>query len=300
MNRVLDLARRVLLSPQEPRLRAGWRLLTQLLIMFFILFIVAVPAFAMMAIWPAASDLALILANGVPMVLSVIVARKFFDRRSVRSLGLRLDRRAGQDVLLGVGIAALQTGLVFLLEEAFGWLKVVGFAWQQQSAAAVLQSFLLWLVIFLAVGFYEELFSRGYQLQNLEEGLNTFWAVLLSSLVFGVIHLMNPNASWLSAAGITFSGIFLAYAYLRTRQLWLSIGLHIGWNTFLGPVFGFPVSGMDAYGLILLKVEGPALMTGGQFGPEAGLVLLPALGLGALLVWQATRSRQGQRSESAA
>jgi membrane protease YdiL (CAAX protease family) len=293
----IGLLRKALLSPDELRLRAGWRLLAQLLLMLFIMLFASIPAFVVMAYWPAFGDLALVLANGVPMVLSVVIARRFFDRRSVRSLGLHLDRQAWQDVLLGVGIGLLQTGLVFLLEAAFGWLKVIGFAWQQQSAAAVLQSFLLWLGIFLAVGFYEELFSRGYQLQNLAEGLNTFWAVVLSSLVFGVVHLMNPNASWLSAVGITFSGVFLAYAYLRTRQLWLSIGLHIGWNLFLGPLFGFPVSGLDAYGLVLLKVEGPAVITGGEFGPEAGLVLLPALGLGAWLVWLVTRGRPERRTE---
>jgi hypothetical protein len=130
-------------------------------------------------------------------------------------------------------------------------------------------------------------------LQNLEEGLNTFWAVLLSSMVFGTLHFLNPNANWFSAVGITLSGIFLAYAYLATRKLWLPIGLHIGWNLFLGPVFGFPVSGLESSGLIKAVVDGPLLFTGGEFGPEAGLLLLPALGAGALLVWLVTRGRLG-------
>jgi len=289
-----ELVRKVVMSPGEPRLRSGWRLLAQLLLLFFTMLFAAIPAVVVLALWPEFGDLALILANGVPIVLSVTIARRFFDRRSITSLGLRLDRQAGRDVLTGMGIAVLQTGLVFALESGFGWLKVVGFAWQQQSPLAVVTGFILWLGIFLAVGFYEELFSRGYQLQNVEEGLNTFWAVLLSSLLFGVTHLFNPNASWLSVVGITVSGILLAYAYLRTRQLWLPIGLHIGWNVFLGPVFGFPVSGLNNPKLIQVLVDGPVLFTGGDFGPEAGLVLLPALGLGTLLVWWATRGRLDQ------
>lgn len=288
-----NLLRNIFLSPSEPRLRTGWRLLAQLLLLFFIMLFAAVPAFAVMAFWPEMSDLALIVANGVPIVLSVWIARRYIDRRSIKSLGFHLDRQAGYDLLIGFGIGVLQTGLIFVLEVVFGWLEVGGYAWQQTSILSVLQNFALWLVIFLAVGFYEELFSRGYQLQNLEEGLNTFWAVLLSSMVFSLSHLINPNASWSSVLGITISGIFLAYAYLRTRQLWIPIGLHIGWNLFLGPVFGFPVSGLQSFGLLRLVVEGPELITGGDFGPEAGLIVLPALGLGVLLVWQATRGRLG-------
>jgi membrane protease YdiL (CAAX protease family) len=278
-----------LLSPDEPRLRAGWRLLAQLLLLLF----VSLPAAILLVFWPAGIGFELIIGNGMPIVVSVFIARRIFDRRSFRSLGLHLNRQAGRDVLLGVGIAVLQTSLVFFLELAFGWLKVEGFAWQQQSSLTVLQGFLLWLVIFIAVGFYEELLSRGYQLQNLEEGLNTFWAVLLSSMVFGTLHFLNPNANWFSAVGITLSGMFLAYAYLATRKLWLPIGLHIGWNLFLGPVFGFPVSGLESSGLIKAVVDGPLLFTGGEFGPEAGLLLLPALGAGALLVWLVTRGRLG-------
>ncbi|MEJ2758245.1 MAG: CPBP family intramembrane metalloprotease, partial [Anaerolineales bacterium] len=223
--------------------------------------------------------------------VSVLIARKWIDRRSIVSLGLRLDRRALTDVLTGIGISALQIGLIFGLEWGMGWLTWEGFGWQEPPVLSVAGNLLLWLVLFIAVGFYEELFSRGYQLQNLEEGLNTFWAVVLSSLVFGVLHIFNPNATLISAVGIVFAGLFLAYPYLRTRQLWLSIGMHIGWNTFLGPVFGFPVSGMANPHLFLVSVDGPELLTGGAFGPEAGLVVLPALLLGALLVWVYTRGR---------
>ena len=292
-----ELIRKVMVNPAEERLRSGWRLSAQLLLLVVITAVFALPALAVMAVWPDLTGLALILANGFPIVASVIIARRLFDRRSVESLGLRLDRQAGRDVLVGVGISALQTGVVFALELVFGWAQVTGFAWQQQSLLQVAGNFIVWLLIYLAVGFYEELFSRGYQLINLEEGTNTFWAVLLSSSFFGLIHLINPNASWVSVAGITLSGFFLAFAFLRTRQLWLSIGLHIGWNLFLGTVFGFPVSGLSNLGLIELQVVGPSLFTGAAFGPEAGLVLLPALGVGAALVWLYTRRRLLKKSK---
>ena len=290
-----ELLRRILVNSEEARLRSGWRLLAQFLLLVLITFVFALPALAVMDLWPDLTGVALILSNGFPIVGSVFIARRLFDKRSVESLGLRIDRQAGKDVLVGIGIAALQTGVVFVLQLAFGWARVVGFAWQQQTPLEVVRSFFLWLLIYLAVGFYEELFSRGYQLKNLEDGTNIFWAVLLSSMFFGVIHLINPNASWYSAAGITLSGAFMAYAVLRTQQLWLSIGLHIGWNLFLGAVFGFPVSGLSIPGLIEVQVEGPVLFTGGAFGPEAGLLLLPAMGVGVALLWLVTRGRLKQQ-----
>jgi hypothetical protein len=140
------------------------------------------------------------------------------------------------------------------------------------------------------VGWQEELLARGYWLQNLAEGLNPIWAVLISSVLFALGHLLNPNVSWNAILGLVFAGIFLAYGYLRTRQLWLPIGLHIGWNFFEGTVFGFQVSGLtEMPQLIRQVVQGPELVTGGLFGPEAGLVVLPAMALGVLLIFGYTR-----------
>ena len=82
--------------------------------------------------------------------------------------------------------------------------------------------------------------------------------------------------------------MFLAYGYLTTKQLWLPIGLH-GWNFFGGVGFGFPVSGLDIFQLTRINVSGPELWTGGAFGPEAGLVLLPGFYLAQRLVFAYSR-----------
>jgi membrane protease YdiL (CAAX protease family) len=117
--------------------------------------------------------------------------------------------------------------------------------------------------------------------------------VLLSSGVFSLLHLVNPNAESIGfvAVGLFLAGVFLAFGYLRTRQLWLPIGLHIGWNFFEGVIFGFPVSGLEYYQLTRITVVGPQYWTGGAFGPEAGLVLIPGLILGFILVFFYTRNR---------
>jgi membrane protease YdiL (CAAX protease family) len=107
---------------------------------------------------------------------------------------------------------------------------------------------------------------------------------VISSLYFGIDHLSNPNSNWLSAAGISIIALFFVYAYIRSSQLWLPIGLHFGWNFFQSTLYGFPVSGFDRPGLFHINISGPELWTGGAFGPEAGLIMIPICLLGILLV----------------
>jgi membrane protease YdiL (CAAX protease family) len=275
----MQFLRNLLINVNEGRPRSGWRLMAHFLLMLVLFPIVgtlfvyagrATPLLAFLA------DTAFI--SVVVITLSVYLARRWYDRRSFVSLGLRWDGEASRDLLAGILIAGVLMGAIFLVELAFGWLKFDGFATIDAASLGY------WAFVFILVGWYEELLSRGYWLQNLEDGLGTQWAVFISSAIFGLAHLSNPNASWIAVLGILGAGYFLAFGYLRTRHLWLPIGLHIGWNFFEGPVFSFPVSGLDTARLLNHTVSGPELITGGAFGPEAGLIVLPALLLGALLI----------------
>jgi hypothetical protein len=287
---------RVTLTPGENRLRSGFRLLGQLLLLGVLLGCFSCVLGMAVFLIPQLSDQVIFLIGqsaALPAVtISVYVARRWLDKRSFVSLGLRLNRQAGWDLLTGFGIAGVMMASIYLLEWAAGWLVFEGPGWEFEHPAWVAGGILGMLLVFLSVGWYEELLNRGYWLQNLEEGLNLFWAVLISSCVFALAHLANPNLSATAIIGLVLSGVFLAYGYTSTRQLWLPIGLHTGWNFFEGTVFGFPVSGIgELPRLIHQVVDGPVHFTGGAFGPEAGLVLLPALGLGALLVYLYTRGR---------
>ena len=284
-----SLLAQIFLSPDEPRLRAGWRLVLQTLLMLLFGTI-----FGAIAFFLGLSDLTSIWAqilNFLVITSSVYVARRWLDRRSFESLGLKLDGRTALDILTGIGITFLQMGFIYILMLGLGWLTFEGFAWDFDPINVVVTNVITFFIMFIFVGWNEELLSRGYHLQTIASGLNLFWGVIISSSIFGLLHLGNPNATWVSAAGIFFAGVYLAYAYIRTRQLWLSIGLHIGWNFFEGVVFGFPVSGLDIYALTRITVHGPELWTGGAFGPEAGLIVLPSLVLGGLLIYLYTRKR---------
>ncbi|MBI4770002.1 MAG: CPBP family intramembrane metalloprotease [Chloroflexi bacterium] len=293
-----SLAARLFLTPGERRLRAGWRLLGHALLIFAFTLLFSLPAGLLFAREASALSIAaregiLLGAQAAAVVAATLLARRLLDRRSIASLGLRLDRRSLPDYAFGFGLAGAQMGSIFLALRAAGWLRIQGYAWQGASPGEWLWPLAGWLALFVGVGFYEELLSRGYHLQNLAEGLNLPLGLFLSSAVFAGLHLTNPGATWTSTLGILAAGYFLAYPWLRTRQLWLSFGLHAGWNFFEGQVFGFPVSGLGGFHLIRQTVAGPALITGGAFGPEAGLIVLPAMLLGAGLVYLYARGRGG-------
>jgi hypothetical protein len=264
-----------------------------LIIPFSLPFVVAMLALMYLGIQSDTLNLLIaILPTFFGFILATFLARRFLDRRSFASLGLQLHRRAWLDIGVGILISASMMGTILFLEVLLGWAHLDGFAWQIEPAWTVLVGFLASLGIFLLVGVHEEIFSRGYQLQNLVEGLNLPWGVLLSSVIFAALHLGNPHAVWYTALpGLLAAGLFLAFGWVRTRELWLPIGLHIGWNLFEGPVFGFPVSGLTTTRILLQTATGPVWFTGGEFGPEAGLILLPALALGTLLIVLYTRQR---------
>lgn len=290
----------IFLSPDEPRLRAGWRLLVQTLAMFAFAIPLSLLVFiSMLAIGNQWQLLIGQIAELIILTASIFLARRFIDRRSISSLGLRVDIFAAKDILAGIGITFVIMALIFVAMSAVGWLTFEGFAWQTEPVTQALGNATLFLIIFILVGWNEELLSRGYHLQTIASGTNLFWGVMLSSGVFGLLHIGNPGATWVSTLGIFLAGLFLAYGYLRTRQLWLSIGLHIGWNFFEGVVFGFPVSGLDIYPLTRIRVQGPEMWTGGAFGPEAGLIVLPALLVGASLIFLYTRNRRAKDASPA-
>jgi membrane protease YdiL (CAAX protease family) len=290
-----SLLSQIFVSPDEPRLRAGWRLLIQTLLMFLIGAIVLIIGSFLGPVVLSSLVFQQIL-NLVITTGSIYIARRWLDKRSFESLGLQLNKQTWVDLLTGIGITFVQMGFIYFLMNALGWITFEGFAWEFDPVGTVLSNVLIFFVGFVFVGWNEELLSRGYYLQTIASGTNLFWGVVISSAVFGLLHLGNPNATWISAAGIFFAGIFLAYGYIRTKQLWLPIGLHIGWNFFEGVGFGFPVSGLDIYALTRIQVHGPEIWTGGAFGPEAGgpeagLIVLPALLLGGLLIYMFTRER---------
>ena len=279
---------RVLINSEERRLRTGWRLLCFGVIFSVTALLAQLPlAFALgvQALPPWAEQLLLYAFYLAALLLTTWLARRFLDRRPFLDLGLRLGRGWWADLLFGAALGGVLMAGITMVEWAAGWLEFRGFAWQTVGWGQLLLSLAAAFFVYIAVGINEELMMRGYVMQNLAEGLNMRWAVVISSVAFGLLHMGNPYANWVSTLSVAVAGVFLAAGYLVTRSLWLPFGLHFGWNFFQGTIFGFPVSGTGGFHLIRQTVAGPEWVTGGPFGPEAGLTGLTATVVGTALIW---------------
>lgn len=124
-------------------------------------------------------------------------------------------------------------------------------------------------------GFMEELLFRGILFRWIEEFGGSWAALAATSALFGLAHILNPNATWFSSVAIAiFAGILLGGAYMLTRSLWMPIGLHAAWNFTQGYIFDVPVSGHDENGLVQARLSGSELLSGGRFGLEASVIAL--------------------------
>ncbi len=136
-------------------------------------------------------------------------------------------------------------------------------------------------------GFFEEILFRALLFRLLESSLGTWLSLLLSALLFGLLHLFNPNATLFGAVAIALeAGILLAAAYLLTRRLWLAIGIHFAWNFTQAGIFGVAVSGNDIPGFFRSVPTGPEWLSGGEFGAEASVVAIAVCLLAGILVLQ--------------
>jgi uncharacterized protein len=133
----------------------------------------------------------------------------------------------------------------------------------------------------------EELVFRGYPFQHLEQGIGGAPAVLVFSVLYGLLHLLNPYASLWGAANSILFGVLLSIAYLRTRALWLPWGIHFGWNTALGFGLGLPVSGFRVFNLwTYADAFGPKWLTGANYGIEGGAAATLVFVIGILVLWK--------------
>jgi len=294
-------------NEREQRLRAGWRIASQLVLMTILLVVFqTVKNLGVRFFLPADPDPAGIeIANFLTQVgsnlviaFSVFTAVKFFDRRGYQDLGFHRGKDWWKDLGFGLGIGAVVMGLIFVCQLALGWIRITGTFSVPEGGIPFLPAIFMPLLGYIAVGLAEEIWIRGYVLTNLAEGFrNTLSrsapavgsAAVFQAVLFGVLHANNPHASLLSTVNITLGAGMFALGYLLTGELAIPIGLHIAWNFFQGNVFGFPVSGgsSQAAQFFTIHQAGPGLWTGGDFGPEAGLLGLLGFVLtcAAVIIW---------------
>ena len=258
------------------RLRSGWRI-----VIFIFVFLSGIKISDLLVLridWAGIShgyQLLDLLAR-IFILVSAFVAgylcSRIIEDLPWRSLGLTFKTRWFYDLVVGSIIGFLSLCLAVAIATAAGGLRftlsTTDVLWP--TVRAVVGTAVLFIIAALA----EEAVFRGYPLQTLARARLAWLGVLLTSVPFALAHFWNPNI----VRGVTFAntalaGIWLAIAYLRTRNLWFPLGVHWGWNWALGSIFGLPVSGLTllSHPLLYGKDFGPKWLTGGNYGIEGGV-----------------------------
>jgi len=234
---------------------------------------------------PPMSSEGTLVAKSAINILLVLAVYKFAIRRIGEQPHDDLPvagaaRGLGAGLLLGFVLFSFIVGIAAL----FDVYNIVGNGGTSDVVVA-----LVGLAIMPA--FMEELLFRGILFRWLEAFGGSWFALALTSGLFGLAHIMNPNATAFSSFAIAVeAGVLLGGAYMLARNLWLPMGLHAAWNFTQGEIFDVPVSGVDAHGLVTAQMSGPELLSGGTFGLEASvLALVPATAVGVWLVVRAIR-----------
>jgi membrane protease YdiL (CAAX protease family) len=210
-------------------------------------------------------DLAQFAIRALVPLAAYLILVKLIERRALTELAPRS--------LLPQGLLGVLLGLVlFSAVVAMLWLAGSYHVTSIRPDAPWLGAL---LVVGLGAGIGEEIMFRGVLFRIVEEGLGTWWALAISALLFGAIHIANPGATlWSSAAIAIEAGLLFGLLYHVTRSLPICMGVHAAWNFAQGTIYGIPVSGSTAEGWLVSRRSGPDWLSGGVFGAEASVVAL--------------------------
>ena len=210
--------------------------------------------------------------SGVMVTLYALFV-KWIEREPAKDIP---RQKIFSDTAKGFGVGAGFITTIVLVMLAAGLCKITGVVTDQVTG--IITAFFYFILV--AVG--EEIIFRGVLFRWIDEKWGFVTALVTSAILFGAMHMGQPNATWWSSLAIAIeAGLMLGAAYKWSGTLWFPIGIHWARNFFQGNIFGFAVSGSDA-GMSLLHsvTSGPEILTGGSFGAEASIITVI---LGAIL-----------------
>ena len=196
--------------------------------------------------------------------LTIAIFRKFIDKKDFKSMGFDFRNRLF-DLLLGLAVGTILISIGFIVLVIFGYLEVISFNFDANWLIG-------YIVLMALVALHEEVLLRGYLLNSFMNVSNKYVSLVISSLIFAALHLLNPNISIIPIVNLFLAGIFLGISYIHSKNLWFPMSLHFSWNFIQGPILGFQVSGQEVHPLISHQISGNTLITGGEFGFEGSLI----------------------------
>ena len=215
--------------------------------------------------------------------LLVFFRVKVIEKRSFSSIGFNKNNWL-KKYSLGFLIGLAMMSIIVLILFPFGYITVEKNPIQPVGISAT-ASVLIILLGWIIQGATEEIVTRGWLLNVLSTKYNIGVGLLISSTLFGLMHLTNPNVNYIAVINIILVVLFYGLYVIKTNDLWAVCGMHSAWNFAQGNIFGFKVSGLDVSvgSLIDLNLVGSDFVTGGIFGPEAGItatfILLASIGI---------------------
>jgi len=268
---------------KQGSVRSGWKVLG--FIALFIALGITISLLARALHAPRPSSTLVVWMNAAVVALASLICVRL-EKRSFRDLGFRFGPRwlgeFGVGTLVGI-LLIVVTALIVKGLDGFHWERAVTVGPRQLLMAALL---------FLGVGFNEEIMSRGYPFQRLMEGAGIWVGQLVFAGLFALMHWGNPGMhgatkAW-ATVNIALAAILLGFCYLRTKSLAMPIGLHLGWNWAQGSLLGFGVSGTtDIKGAWTPVFHSkPEWLTGGAFGLEASAICTLVCGLAIVALWR--------------
>ena len=264
------------LSTGEGRLRLGWRQLG-----FTVLFVLVGLTLAVILpqglLWTSAATLVAALIAGWALLA--------LDGRSPGALGFHVGRTSLSETAKGVGLGV---ALGLAVVGAIALLGGATWAAQPGTLGGWLSGAVGAMLFFAIPAAAEEALLRGYPLQALAEAWGAGIALLVTSIVFGALHVANPGATALGLANVVAAGVLLGVVYLKTASLWWATGAHLGWNWSHGYLADVPVSGHELVDAPFYEgvPRGAEWLGGGAFGPEGSAVTTGLLLLGAAALWR--------------
>jgi len=184
-------------------------------------------------------------------------------KKTFMSLGFSFKGRA-VDLVMGLLIGILVMAFSFFLLLTMNQINI-------ETTFFDLREFAWLFLLFVIVAVVEEVLCRGFILGNLMVSFRKYSALIVSALVFTILHAINPNVSWMGLFNLFLAGILLGLPYIYTQNLWLPISLHFSWN-FFQSLFGFHVSGMEVYSILQISRSENNLFNGGEFGFEGSIL----------------------------
>ncbi|MBF4691921.1 CPBP family intramembrane glutamic endopeptidase [Fusibacter ferrireducens] len=218
-------------------------------------------------------------------IVMVFIWVHFIERRSLSSLGLYRSYMLIH-YIQGFAIGFLMFLMVMCLLFVTRQMYIVPQPHFRVGILA-LPIILAMIPVWMIQGASEEILTRGWLMNTLIARYNLPLGVILSSTLFGLLHLLNTHVSYIAILNIVLIGVFFGLYALKTENLWGACGAHSAWNWAQGNIFGLEVSGntMNA-SLFQTKLIGPDLITGGAFGPEGGFAVSIVIIIGILIVYR--------------